>query len=249
MSEIKTAKYLREYLDITSQAIGEWSQPEAGEVKPWYRGQKRADWDLIPGEYRFPDVNADEIRSEFMLKASELLPRVPGGDWEWYFIMQHYGLPTRLLDWTTGSLIGLHFALCHDTGRSDAAVWMLDPWELNSASVGHPDLLLTSDREAQKYLHPIYSKGRKLPPPPVAIVPPYNSARITVQRGTFTVHGRDMRGLNEQFGRRLLKIVVPKERCLPMRRELRNAGISEFTVFPDLDGLCRDIRALEIEGC
>jgi hypothetical protein len=245
---LEKASSLSEFLKITSRIVADWSTPELGEVRPWYRGQKRADWGLVPGEYRLEDISPDELRSEFILKAHPLLNQVPANDWEWYFLMQHYGLPTRLLDWTTGSMIALHFALCHDTGKHDAAVWMLDPWSLNQTSFGKPNLVLTSDKEASGYLGTPY-RYRLAAPHAIAIIPPYNSARITVQRGAFTVHGKDKRGLEAQFPKKLVRIVLPKDNCVEIRRELRNAGISEFTLFPDLDGLCRDIIALEIEGC
>jgi hypothetical protein len=242
------AQTLACYLRIVADLITEWSSPKTGETKPWFRGQKRGEWSLVPGEYRIPIVNPDEIRAEFMLKGRELLPRDPSSDWEWYFLMQHYGLPTRLLDWTTGSLIGLHFALCHETGMHDAAVWALDPWALNEWARRNPDLVFSSDAAAHKYLPPVYSQ-RDLPARPIAIIPPYNSPRITVQRGAFTVHGSRKEGLEVLFKKRIAKITITKDSCIQMRRDLRYAGISEFTLFPDLDGLCRDIRSSEVEGC
>ena len=244
----KEATSVSEYLSIIAGLISDWSTPEYGEMRPWFRGHKQAEWSLVPGEYRFTDIDPDEIRSEFVLKARALLAYPPSSDWEWYFLMQHHGLPTRLLDWTAGSLIGLHFALCHDTGQSDAAVWVLDPWALNKRSTKKSDLVLTSDSYSDRYLYPAY-RQKRIPRRPIAIVPPYNSPRITVQRGAFTVHGSNPRGIDEQFKHALAKIHLGREHCIQMRRELRHAGISEFTLFPDLDGLSRDIRAAEIEGC
>jgi hypothetical protein len=246
----KTVESLTHFLELCAELVDKWST-DHGELTLWYRGQRCAEWHLTPSEYRYPLLDAEEIRSEFMLKARELVRSAPATDWEWYFLMQHYGLPTRLLDWTAGSLIGLHFALWGNTGQTDAAVWVLDPWALNHWSCGCSDLVVTGpnpDPIAKRYLGPVY-KTRRLPKRPIAIVPPYNSQRITAQRGTFTVHGSSKRDLDAQFTSRLAKLTIPKDLVVQMRRQLRIVGISEFTLFPDLDGLCRDIRALEVEGC
>lgn len=249
----REASSLSQYLSICAELVQAWSSPETGESRLWYRGQKKAEWSLIPGEYRYPLINPDEMRCEFMLRAKPHLQKDPGTDWEWYFLMQHYGLATRLLDWAEGSLIGLYFAVSEDTGAGDSAVWALDPWALNEWSRKGADLVITGadfepDPAAAKYLGPVYRRLR-LPRRPIAVVPPYNSPRITAQRGTFTIHGSRKEGLDKQFSKRLAKIVVARERGLQIRRDLRSVGISEFTLFPDLDGLCRDIRAVEVEGC
>lgn len=239
---------IAEYLDLVSQIITDWSTTSDGEIRPWFRGQRNEKWELVPGEYRYPILNPDEIRADFMLKARDLLSREPTSDLEWYFLMQHYGLPTRLLDWTMGSLVGLYFALCHGTGMSDAAVWVLDPWALNKWARKKSDLVFSSDPSAKKFLPELYSHHQP-PKRPIAIIPPYNSPRITVQRGTFTIHGSSKDGIDRQYNKHLAKIVIPKEACIQIRRDLRYAGISEFTLFPDLDGLSRDISATYVEGC
>ncbi len=239
---------LSQYIDAAASFVEDWSETESGEITPWYRGQKAAEWPLVPGHYRYSHLMADEIRSEFILKATDLLPRVPASDWEWYFLMQHYGLPTRLLDWTTGSLIALHFALCHDTASQDAAVWVINPWQLNEWSLSSPDLLLSTDAAARLYLGAPYADAQ-IPARPAAIVPPYNSPRITVQRGAFSVHGSSPEPLDLQYHGQLAKITIPAAAAVRLRRELRTAGISEFTLFPDLDGLSRDIGAQFVDGC
>lgn len=243
---------MAEYLAACAALVDRWSGSDSFEKSLWYRGHEGAAWSLLPGEYRHPLLDAEEMRSEFMLKAPPLLETVPRTDWEWYFLMQHYGLPTRLLDWTFGSLIGLHFALRSNPGSHDAAVWVLDPWSLNEWTTSRSDLMLTGgdfkpDPVALKYLRAVYDT-RPLPARPIAVVPPYNSRRITAQRGAFTVHGKKEDGLEHQFRRHLAKIVIPRERALQMKRELRSVGINEFGLFPDLDGLCREIASLHVFG-
>lgn len=75
----------------------------------------------LPGLYRLcggfkavkRDRIEDKIREEFIIRAPALADVTPvnNSEWEWYFLMQHFGAPTRLLDWTEGALIGLYFAV------------------------------------------------------------------------------------------------------------------------------------------
>ena len=71
---------------------------------------------------------------------------------------------------------------------------------------------------------------------------------MLVQHSHFTVHGRDTRGIDEQkelrLGDSLLKVVVDfKEREIDRWRfDLTLAGITETTVFPDLEGLAYELK-------
>jgi FRG domain-containing protein len=128
------ATSVQEYVGIVSKLVNKWMPPQTEVLGPWFRGHSNAQWLLIPKLYRQEDQDRsteDEIREEFITRAPSLTDAHPSNEWQWYFLMQHYSAPTRLLDWTDGGLIGLYFAVRGNRGRSDAAVWVLDPWWLN----------------------------------------------------------------------------------------------------------------------
>jgi hypothetical protein len=132
-----TIKSVSEYLEIVEQFTKEWFTAETS-WGPWFRGQSDATWALRPSIYRYSPVRRpiraveDEIRQEFMVRAPSLGLERPQNSWEWYFLMQHCGAPTRLLDWTESALIALFFAVKDRKTKNDtdAAVWILEPWKL-----------------------------------------------------------------------------------------------------------------------
>ena len=104
----------------------------------WFRGQSKASWPLTPKLYRLKDPDENEIRSGFKRRAVQLMsePHLPENEKGWYFLMQRYGAPTRLLDWTDGALLALYFAIRDLTRPRTAAVWMLHPASLNKLTFG-----------------------------------------------------------------------------------------------------------------
>jgi len=140
-----------------------WRKREAkskGDSKPlWFRGQRSVRWDLRPRIYRreYKGALESEIRLEFEGNGLQLATtNLSRTKWEWYFLMQHYGAPTRLLDWTGNPLVALYFAIADERESfesHDAAVWAFDPWRwnrLNSDGLSGPGL--PGWKEAAPYL-------------------------------------------------------------------------------------------------
>lgn len=216
----------------------------------WFRGVARERYQLLPGLYRSKEGRAkwtdDELRAEFSRRAialpKELLPRT---DWEWYFLMQHYRVPTRLLDWSEAAMVALYFAIAAwedeekqvrvaaakrlSTPRRDArrdplpreerpAVWALDPWTFNDHR-GFEGPMNADASGIGPYLPPVYS-GRPLPLRPVAVDPPFVAQRLMVQRSHFTLHGRDARPLEQ----------MPHMRWSTTRRSKRKPILVRVTI-------------------
>jgi hypothetical protein len=184
---------------------------------------------------------------------------VPADYWGWYFLMQHYGAPTRLLDWTDSALVALFFALNSESkvpkDREDAAVWMLDPWWLNRRVLKDESILLPSFESAAAYLGEPYENlndcGHTVVKPqyPAAIDPPFLARRVAVQRSHFTIFGwaRDgMMRLAEAKEARLIRIRIAKSALPQMRADLITAGVTDTTIYPDLRGLADELTRYQM---
>jgi hypothetical protein len=256
---MKKITSLAEFIDAVRRVVDAWTPQDVDwYISPWFRGHGDISWDLDPGWFRVPPpqqqtlgadwYNEQNLLSEFKLRAPRYLQSMPAGDWEWLFIMQHYGLPTRLLDWTESALIGLYFALRDHRGDTDAGVWVLNPWWLNNQSLGRREIPRAGDACLEPW-QPGADSSHLSKRLPVAIRPNHGSARIATQRGLFTIHGADRQALQKltrsrRNGRPHLELWRIPRRAIPgMRKELAIAGVTETEVFQELDALCREIKA------
>lgn len=169
--------------------------------------------------------------------------------------MQHYGVPTRLLDWTDNPLIALFFALDSKLLDTDAAVWVIDPWWLNKANkeVKRREIegpMLSDWYEATLYLcglEDTFAGKRVKMKYPAAIDPPHIDRRLAVQGSRFLIYGtrKDLTQQDDLLRNpksRLAKILIRASSIAAMRAELENCGITVGTVFPDLVALGEDIK-------
>lgn len=260
MSVRESAETIAEFVEWAEQIVDLCSTEEEY-IGPWFRGMGSSRFHLVPSLYRseagreaFAD---DELRSEFARRALPLVAeRPPRDDWEWYSLMQHYGAPTRLLDWTDSALVALYFAISsyqadHRTVASNGpVVWALNPWVLNAkGTVRVYGPAGTGAADIQGYLAAPYSDKKWLPKYPIALDPTFIAQRMLAQHSHFTLHGFDVRGLEEmkdelELGNALLKVGIRSrdESLRTMRQRIALLGISETTIFPDLGGLSRELR-------
>jgi len=243
-----------------------WACTNAFASMPWYRGQADAGWQLLPEVCRPETLRGLERRhfEDLMVRnfrrqaEARLFESRNSRNWtDWLALMQHHGLPTRLLDWSTSILIAAFFAV-HDPERlgMDGAIWALDAVRLNEVELGRrvivtaddpvgtlacglpfsdlsaPDL----DREERELI-------ARLQDAVVAMEPHETFARMLLQQSRFTVHGRST-GLETTLADSTLlsRFVIPARRKVYFARTLSLLGIRLSTVFPDLDHLAEELR-------
>jgi FRG domain-containing protein len=264
---------LKSFLTTVVELRDDWRTEDEKEAKKcgeknfepgqyWYRGVSDAGYDLKPKIYRksgFDAVrkfsrkkpNEDEIRRGFKSSAMQLMsePRLPEDEKGWYFLMQHYGTPTRLLDWTDGAILGLFFAVRELKKPRDAAVWVLDPSWLNEKTLGEEEnsylsgVMLPEWKETDPWFPKPFEETLH-PKMPMALDPPHVARRVSVQRSHFTIHGTDKEGLDRlalEKDSRLIKITVDEGGIVDILDDLETLGIVETTIFPDLEGLSREL--------
>lgn len=236
----------------------------------WYRGVGHASYQLLPALYRHKKTKgADslaklerELMTRFRQRSLPYHNRSLADDWEALFFMQHYGVPTRLLDWTENPFVALHFALLSakatmsSAGKisfgADSAIWVLDPVAWNRHALRHVSYsgsILTPDDDALKAYRPAPGFAG-MHNHPVSIYGAHNSPRIVAQQGVFTVFGRQANAMEDSFasdafpGPCLTKIVMTKGSMPTIKKALLNHGVTESVVFPDLEGLARETRRI-----
>ena len=141
-------KSVKEFLANVQRDTQHWKVPRV--YRPWFRGQSNSTKPPLPSVLRSDESRTHEVElaSVFRLKAQAYGSTPDTGRLDqWLFLMQHHGVPTRLLDWTESPLVGLFFAVSKFARKklqeidSVPAVWMLNPFELNRISA--PDLKLS----------------------------------------------------------------------------------------------------------
>ena len=229
---------VKEYL---AEIDSRWPVPRAQGRWVVFRGQPDSSGPLFPSIVR-PPFNSQavwrnprekapaerQLLIAFQNRCAAMFPRWvrDGSDkersWKIVILAQHYGLPTRLLDWTSNPLVALYFAL--EGEGSCPGVLVLDSIS-NSTTVAGLSAA-TLNLQAPLYRHSELA----------LLNPPFIDARVSAQGSMFTV-GREPA---TQVAAKCIRFASDRRRSGLI--ELDVLGVNRNTLFPDIEGVAKYLR-------
>ena len=211
----------------------------------WWRGHADTNWELQPAVHR-PRYRGFEqdLVLRFMRRAKTryagILPAEEAWP-DWLLLMQHYGLPTRILDWTRSPLTAAVFAVESHPDKS-GAIWALNPYLWNYSANNTGRLIDPYEEIVMPYFKDPF-KGATCEDRAIAIDAPEIDNRMLVQQAVCTIHGKrtPMEQLDEFGGSGFVKFVIPAKLKVHVSKYLELYGVTRDKLFPDLYHLALEL--------
>ena len=248
-----------------------------------FRGQQESSWSLetsldravrvehSSGYYHLDrETEQRELLYRFQQEAHNHIHPLPSTDdiASWYALMQHYGAPTRLLDWTKSPYVALYFAFVDEPqnkAEQYSAVWAINlDWlakkETELLEMEAPTSALSNSKDRAIYMNTLLTHSEKRKPLIVQIDPQRISQRMVAQQGLFLcklvhevyfdhllVHMMLNSDLSDQPVLRKLKL--ERNMRIAFLRRLREMNIHSASLYPGLDGFGKSLKLdLEIKA-
>lgn len=159
----------------------------------------------------------------------------PSNDWEYLSVAQHYGLPTRLMDWTKSPLVALYFSVCRIDAESEPGS-LVYGYDLGPLAKGVEEMIPSAP---YPWKSPLEYKGDKIS----RFIPPVLDKRIAAQSGVFTIHEDPLKPITEVVDKNKFdSFEVDTKLRVSLRRRLHRLGINQSALFPDLAGLTEHLE-------
>lgn len=240
-----------------------------------FRGEGNKAYKLLPSLYRehnngffsyqkYLEISTEQrIIQDFMTNAASYISTIQYEDkFSWVEYAQHFGVPTRLMDWTANPLTALYFA-CLSSQDTDGRVYMLNASFYQQIS-NRNDINKMKGKSIKQEASKMIWNNQKTFPWPILFRPYYFDNRMRVQSSWFMVWGyytiplneivvkleeagqgkliRDIRekgfsGTVDWEGTALEQVIIPKDCKKQLLHELDRFGVNNASLFPGLDGI------------
>lgn len=252
--------YLNTIIDVMQMLADQTRDEKINRLRSdyYYRGQRNAAYRTSTSLYRNCGTKQRELESSilryFTKYASIEDPTLNESVWKQMIVGQHYGLPTRLLDWTRSPLVALHFALDEDSfkkmDKRDCVVWRMNVKDMNrnlpekyrcaldekQTSTFSVELLRSVAHSLEQYDLDMGDSCM------VTLEPPSIEQRIINQYSFFSViplNITDIEGFFDKHTAETVRFVINKDIRWDLRDLLDQYNVNERIIYPGLDGLTR----------
>lgn len=213
----------------------------------FFRGVKDDTYPLVPGVIRRGIDEGREMGlvADFMTTFRNYTNQRPKTAFDCYALMQHYGLPTRLLDWSSSPLVALFFSLEQTNNAKTRAVWAITPSGMNEKSIRYDGIVVPNEFTStalDNYLPSYLRDNNSVPTDPIGVSLAFTNQRVTSQKGTFTLHGFNAEPIDKYYERnglpQIAKLILKSEEFRhAILNELHAIGMKEDDVYQDLNSL------------
>ena len=243
-----------------------------------YRGHSSDSYELLPGLLRkyknyvdedhgvcvtnsiYGPIKEKAILNAFIQEASSIVSIPPDELSKWAEYAQHFGAPTRLLDWSSNPLVALYFACAK--GENKGRVWLLHLANYNG--VWKRQMEWPIDKSVRQAINDSMH-GTAEYEYPIPYTPYYLDPRMSAQGSYFLAWGSKHESFEDMFLKDGYQMIIPEntnsrhyglheqqafllsflihpDRKLHLLRELDTVGINEKSLFPGLDGIGRYVE-------
>lgn len=230
--------------------VSEIKQGYFSNTEMWFRGQGVSSYLLKPSLFR--TRNGIDKERELFLEYERLVSGIGlkrENEWETLIDMQHYGVPTRLLDWTSNLGIALYFAVTSSVNDIPMSLYIMNPLGLNKLSKKNEIPVLPRNAMGLSYIDNYVNRNPFPAQYPIAVKCDNINSRVKAQSGMFTIHGDEdneeeidiITALLDKKGA-IYKIEISPEAYSSIKEYLDITGINDYTIFPDIQGIARHLR-------